>query len=64
MEMVATGRMDLTPLVTHAFELDDIKHAYELFSRQGDGVLKVALFPQGVPAKSKGLTRVASAVPG
>jgi hypothetical protein len=53
--------MDLTPLVTHAFELDDIKNAYELFSRQGDGVLKVALFPQGVPATSKARTRVASA---
>jgi threonine dehydrogenase-like Zn-dependent dehydrogenase len=61
MEMVASGRMDLTPLVTHAFELDDIKNAYELFSRQGDGVLKVALFPQGVPATSKARTRVASA---
>ena len=49
MELVATGRMDLTPLVTHAFDLDDIKAAYDLFSRQGDGVLKVALFPPGIP---------------
>ena len=50
MALVATGRIDLTPLVTHAFDLDDIKSAYDVFSRQGDGVLKVVLFPQGVPA--------------
>ena len=47
--MVASGRMDLSPLVTHRFALDDIRDAYELFSRQADGVLKVGLFPGGVP---------------
>jgi alcohol dehydrogenase len=47
--MVAERRLDLTPLVTHRFALDDIADAYELFSRQGDGVLKVALFPAAVP---------------
>jgi threonine dehydrogenase-like Zn-dependent dehydrogenase len=53
MAMVASGRMDLTPLVTHAFDLDAIKDAYDLFSRQGDGVMKVALFPHGVPRGRK-----------
>ena len=48
--MVATHRIDLGPLVTHRFALDDIKDAYELFSRQQEGVLKVGLFPAGVPA--------------
>ena len=43
--MVATRRVDLTPLVTHSFALDDIEEAYELFSHQTDGVLKVALHP-------------------
>ena len=62
MEMVATGRMDLTPLVTHAFDLNDIKDAYDLFSRQGDGVLKVALFPQGIPEASKTRARGVAAV--
>ena len=62
MEMVATGRMDLTPLVTHAFDLNDIKDAYDLFSRQGDGVLKVALFPQGIPEASKTGARGVAAV--
>ena len=51
MAMVDSGRMDLAPLVTHRFALEDISHAYDLFSRQGDGVLKVGLFPGGVPAR-------------
>jgi threonine dehydrogenase-like Zn-dependent dehydrogenase len=50
MAMVVSGRIDLTPLVTHRFALDDIRDAYDLFSRQGDGVMKVALFPTGIPA--------------
>jgi threonine dehydrogenase-like Zn-dependent dehydrogenase len=49
MTMVASDRIDLTPLVTHRFALDDIRDAYDVFSRQGDGVMKVALYPQGVP---------------
>jgi threonine dehydrogenase-like Zn-dependent dehydrogenase len=53
MAMVASQRMDLTPLVTHSFDLDAIEEAYDLFARQGDGVMKVALFPQGVPEGRK-----------
>jgi alcohol dehydrogenase len=53
MAMAASQRMDLTPLVTHAFDLQDIRNAYDVFSRQGDGVMKVALFPQGVPDAGK-----------
>jgi alcohol dehydrogenase len=45
MAMVSTGRVDLSPLVTHKFALDDIHEAFELFSHQRDGVLKVALYP-------------------
>ena len=45
MEVVASGRVDLKPLVTHRFKLDDIEAAYELFSHQRDGVLKVAITP-------------------
>ncbi|WP_245454317.1 NAD(P)-dependent alcohol dehydrogenase [Aquabacter cavernae] len=43
MEVVATGRVDLRGLVTHRFRLDDIETAYDLFSHQRDGVLKVAI---------------------
>jgi threonine dehydrogenase-like Zn-dependent dehydrogenase len=43
MEVVASGRVDLAPMVTHRFSLDRIEEAYELFSHQRDGVLKVAI---------------------
>jgi threonine dehydrogenase-like Zn-dependent dehydrogenase len=46
MTMVEQERMDLTPLVTHRFALEDLRNAYELFSRQQDGVMKVAIYPQ------------------
>jgi threonine dehydrogenase-like Zn-dependent dehydrogenase len=45
MDVVGSGRVDLKPLVTHRFKLDDIEAAYELFSNQRDGVLKVAITP-------------------
>lgn len=45
MEMIATGRVDLSPLVTHRFALDDIEDAFQLFAAQRDGVMKVALSP-------------------
>lgn len=45
MEVVASGRIDTRPLVTHHFGLDDIETAYELFAHQRDGVLKVAIKP-------------------
>ncbi|MBX6747652.1 MAG: zinc-binding dehydrogenase, partial [Acetobacteraceae bacterium] len=45
MEVIAAGRVDLKPLVTHRFPLDRIEEAYDLFSQQHDGVLKVAITP-------------------
>ena len=44
-EVVASGRLDLRPMVTHRFPLDRIEEAYELFGHQRDGVLKVAITP-------------------
>jgi alcohol dehydrogenase len=43
MEVIAAGRVDLKPLVTHRFKLDDIEEAYDLFASQRDGVMKVAI---------------------
>jgi alcohol dehydrogenase len=43
MNVVASGRVDLEPLVTHRFKLDQIEEAYDLFAHQRDGVLKVAI---------------------
>jgi alcohol dehydrogenase len=48
MALIECRRVDLSPLVTHRFALDDIEEAFELFSSQQDGVLKVALYPAGV----------------
>jgi threonine dehydrogenase-like Zn-dependent dehydrogenase len=45
MDLVANGRIDTAPLVTHRFRLDDIEDAYELFAHQRDGVIKVAISP-------------------
>ena len=45
LNVVASGRVDLAPLVTHHYALDDITNAYELFANQRDGVLKVAIKP-------------------
>jgi threonine dehydrogenase-like Zn-dependent dehydrogenase len=52
MAMIANRRVDLSPLITHRFGLDDIYDAFELFSHQRDGVLKVALFP-AAPASAR-----------
>jgi threonine dehydrogenase-like Zn-dependent dehydrogenase len=45
MNVAASGRIDLRPLVMHRFTLDQIEQAYELFAHQRDGVLKVAITP-------------------
>ena len=45
MNVVASGRIDLKPLVTHRYKLDDIEAAYDLFANQRDGVLKIAVTP-------------------
>jgi threonine dehydrogenase-like Zn-dependent dehydrogenase len=45
METVRHGRVDLTPLLSHTFRLDDIVEGYALFGERRDGVLKVAIRP-------------------
>jgi alcohol dehydrogenase len=45
MELIAHRRVDLAPLVTHRFALDQIEDAFDLFSHQRQGVLKIALHP-------------------
>ena len=45
MEVIEAGRVDTRPLVTHRFALEEIEAAYDLFSHQRDGVLKVAIRP-------------------
>jgi threonine dehydrogenase-like Zn-dependent dehydrogenase len=45
MAVIASGRVDLSAMVTHRFPLDRIVEAYELFASQRDGVLKIAITP-------------------
>ena len=44
-ELVRTGRLDLAPMVTHRFVLDDVAHAFEIAAGKTDGVIKVVLTP-------------------
>ncbi|HEX6458623.1 MAG TPA: alcohol dehydrogenase catalytic domain-containing protein [Thermoleophilaceae bacterium] len=52
MELVRHGKLDVTPLLTHSYGLEDIEEAYDLFGNQRDGVLKIALHPNGRPSVS------------
>jgi threonine dehydrogenase-like Zn-dependent dehydrogenase len=45
LSVVGAGQVDLRPLVTHRYKLDQIGEAYDLFANQRDGVLKVAITP-------------------
>ena len=41
--LIAEGKIDTTPLITHTYPLDRIEEAYELFEQRRDGVIKVAI---------------------
>lgn len=43
LELIAQGKLDTTPLITHTFPLKDIEEAYDLFEHRRDGVIKVAI---------------------
>lgn len=45
MNIIESRRIDLSPLVTHEYALDNIIEAYDLFAHQRDGVLKIAIKP-------------------
>lgn len=45
MSVIEGKRVDLEPLVTHRYSLDQIEEAYDLFGHQRDGVLKIAVTP-------------------
>ena len=43
LELVAAGKLDTTPLITHTYPLREIEAAYQLFENRQDGVIKVAV---------------------
>lgn len=42
-EIIAEGKLDTEPLITHTYPLSQIDEAYELFENKRDGVIKVAV---------------------
>lgn len=43
LDLIAQGKLDTTPLLTHTFPLSEIEAAYALFEERRDGVIKVAI---------------------
>lgn len=43
LELIAAGKIDTTPLITHTYALKDIEEAYRVFENRLDGVIKVAI---------------------
>jgi alcohol dehydrogenase len=43
LRLIAEGKLDTTPLITHTFPLSDIEAAYRLFEEKRDGVIKIAI---------------------
>lgn len=43
LELIAEGKLDTTPLITHTYPLKQIADAYELFENRHDGVIKIAV---------------------
>ena len=45
LELVRSGRVDLDPLVTHRFSLDDIDEAFATTAAEPGGAIKVVVSP-------------------
>ncbi len=43
LQLIAEGKLDTRPLITHTFPLREIQKAYEVFEKREDGVIKVAI---------------------
>jgi len=41
--LIAEGKLNTEPLITHTYPLERIEEAYELFEGKRDGVIKVAV---------------------
>lgn len=62
LDLIASGRLDLAPLVTHEFSFDDVDAAYELVGGRTEPMLGVRL-AYGTPTNAAGPTRVSQERP-
>ena len=45
LRLIAAGKIDTVPLITHRYTLENIEAAYHLFENKMDGVIKIAIEP-------------------
>lgn len=45
LSLIAAGKLDTTPLITHTFALADIEKAYDIFENRREHVIKIAITP-------------------
>ena len=45
LELIAAGKIDTTPLITHRFKLENIDEAYRIFENRLDNVIKISIAP-------------------
>ena len=43
LELIAAGKLNAEPLITHTYPLEWVMEAYDLFEQKGDSVLKIAV---------------------
>ena len=44
LKLIAEGKIDTTPLITHRFPLSKIEEAYRIFENKEEGVIKIAIY--------------------
>lgn len=44
LQLIAQGKIDTTPLITHRFPLSHIEEAYRIFENKEDNVIKIAIY--------------------
>ena len=44
LKLIAEGKIDTTPLITHSFPLSKIEEAYRIFENKEEGVIKIAIY--------------------
>lgn len=45
LQLIAEGKIDTTPLITHRYPLSKIEEAYDIFEYKRDRVIKIAIYP-------------------